>query len=180
MKFNANDYVNEHLTAEEVHEIKVGFDLFDRDMGGAIDPRGNFYLLFLNSESLSPPSVSIQKPSQSIKWWVNSIRTEVVCLNLGNFWKWWPPDQRLTIPENKFTKFLSLLTRKEQVICFPIQDTSVWMSWEKSLRSWESWLMTMFFKKWSKEPITIKTVSFLKKMYTFLWQIKFSGFEPSS
>jgi Ca2+-binding EF-hand superfamily protein len=67
MKFNANDYVNEHLTAEEVHEIKVGFDLFDRDMGGAIDPRGNFYLLFLNSESLSPPSVSIQKPSQSIK-----------------------------------------------------------------------------------------------------------------
>ena len=42
MAFIANDYANEYCTAEEVLDIKRAFDLFDRDLGGAIDPRGNF------------------------------------------------------------------------------------------------------------------------------------------
>jgi Ca2+-binding EF-hand superfamily protein len=41
MSFNANDYVTPYITVEEVLEIKKAFDLFDRDLGGAIDPRGN-------------------------------------------------------------------------------------------------------------------------------------------
>ena len=40
MSFNANDYVSPYVTVDEVHEIKKAFDLFDRDLGGAIDPRG--------------------------------------------------------------------------------------------------------------------------------------------
>lgn len=40
MSFNANDYVTPYVSLEEVLEIKKGFDLFDRDLGGAIDPRG--------------------------------------------------------------------------------------------------------------------------------------------
>jgi len=39
MAFNPNDYVSPYITLEEVLEIKKGFDLFDRDLGGAIDPR---------------------------------------------------------------------------------------------------------------------------------------------
>ncbi len=39
MSFNANDFVTPYITLEEVLEIKKGFDLFDRDLGGAIDPR---------------------------------------------------------------------------------------------------------------------------------------------
>lgn len=42
MTFNPNDFANEYCTVEEVLEIKRAFDLFDRDLGGAIDPRGNF------------------------------------------------------------------------------------------------------------------------------------------
>lgn len=40
MAFNPNDYVSPYVTLEEVLEIKKAFDLFDRDLGGAIDPRG--------------------------------------------------------------------------------------------------------------------------------------------
>jgi len=40
MSFNPNDYVTPYITLEEVLEIKKAFDLFDRDLGGAIDPRG--------------------------------------------------------------------------------------------------------------------------------------------
>lgn len=40
MAFNANDYVTPYVTQDEVLEIKKAFDLFDRDLGGAIDPRG--------------------------------------------------------------------------------------------------------------------------------------------
>ena len=43
MTYNENDFVNEYCSAEEVREIKRSFDLFDRDLGGAIDPRGCFY-----------------------------------------------------------------------------------------------------------------------------------------
>ena len=37
---NHNDYVSQYITYREVMEIKQAFDLFDRDLGGAIDPRG--------------------------------------------------------------------------------------------------------------------------------------------
>ena len=40
--FNPNDYANEYVTVQEVLEIKKGFDLFDHDGGGSIDPRGTF------------------------------------------------------------------------------------------------------------------------------------------
>ncbi len=42
MEFNANDYANDYCTAEEVLEIKRAFDFFDRDLRGAIDPKGTF------------------------------------------------------------------------------------------------------------------------------------------
>jgi len=45
MSFNPNDYVTPYITLEEVLEIKKAFDLFDRDLGGAIDPRGIFYAI---------------------------------------------------------------------------------------------------------------------------------------
>jgi hypothetical protein len=40
MAFNPQDFVTPYVTLEEVLDIKKGFDLFDRDLGGAIDPRG--------------------------------------------------------------------------------------------------------------------------------------------
>ncbi|CAM6005879.1 unnamed protein product [Sphagnum balticum] len=40
MSFNAKDYVSAFVTEEEVLDIKKAFDYFDRDLGGAIDPRG--------------------------------------------------------------------------------------------------------------------------------------------
>lgn len=40
MSFNPNDYVSAFITIDEVLEIKKAFDLFDRDLGGAIDPKG--------------------------------------------------------------------------------------------------------------------------------------------
>ena len=52
MAFNANDYVTPYVSAEEVLEIKKAFDLFDRDLGGAIDPRGTYPLI----ENLKSPS----------------------------------------------------------------------------------------------------------------------------
>ena len=39
MAFNAQDYVTPYVSQEEVLEIKKAFDLFDRDLGGSIDPR---------------------------------------------------------------------------------------------------------------------------------------------
>ena len=46
MSFDANAFANEYCTVEEVLEIKRAFDLFDRDLGGAIDPRCTFTCLF--------------------------------------------------------------------------------------------------------------------------------------
>jgi len=40
MSFNPKDYATPYVSEEEVLEIKKAFDLFDRDLGGAIDPRG--------------------------------------------------------------------------------------------------------------------------------------------
>jgi len=45
MSFNPNDYVSSHVTLEEVMEIKKSFDLFDRDLGGGVDPRGTLYFI---------------------------------------------------------------------------------------------------------------------------------------
>ena len=66
MAFNANDYVTPYVTQDEVLEIKKAFDLFDRDLGGAIDPRGTTATT-QNSKSPSMPSVSKPRPRQSIR-----------------------------------------------------------------------------------------------------------------
>jgi Ca2+-binding EF-hand superfamily protein len=39
MSFNPQDYASAYVTVDEVVEIKKAFDLFDRDLGGAIDPK---------------------------------------------------------------------------------------------------------------------------------------------
>lgn len=59
MSFNPNDFATEYCTVEEVLEIKRAFDLFDRDLGGAIDPRGNS--LFIQNSRL-PSTHSVSKP----------------------------------------------------------------------------------------------------------------------
>jgi Ca2+-binding EF-hand superfamily protein len=51
---NHNDYVSEYISYSEVVEIKKAFDLFDRDLGGAIDPKGTYYMR-KNSRLLSTP-----------------------------------------------------------------------------------------------------------------------------
>ena len=66
MAFNANDYVTPYVTQDEVLEIKKAFDLFDRDLGGAIDPRGTAHDT-QNSRLPSTPSVLRPRPRQSIK-----------------------------------------------------------------------------------------------------------------
>ena len=38
--FDVKAYVTPYIAEAEVLEIKKAFDLFDRDLGGAIDPRG--------------------------------------------------------------------------------------------------------------------------------------------
>lgn len=40
MAFNPQEYVSPYVTLDEVLEIKKAFDYFDRDLGGAIDPKG--------------------------------------------------------------------------------------------------------------------------------------------
>jgi hypothetical protein len=40
------------MTQEEVLEIKKGFDLFNRDLGGAIDPKGMTYARTESSHKL--------------------------------------------------------------------------------------------------------------------------------
>lgn len=40
--FNAKDYVRVGVNEEEINDIKLAFDLFDTDGGGAIDPRGKY------------------------------------------------------------------------------------------------------------------------------------------
>lgn len=39
MAFNPQDFASPYVTVDEVIEIKKAFDYFDRDLGGAIDPR---------------------------------------------------------------------------------------------------------------------------------------------
>lgn len=66
MAFNPNDYVSPYVTLEEVLEIKKAFDLFDRDLGGAIDPRGTSFSI-QNSKSQSILSELKLKLKQSIR-----------------------------------------------------------------------------------------------------------------
>jgi Ca2+-binding EF-hand superfamily protein len=66
MTFNPSDFVTPFITLEEVLEIKKAFDLFDRDLGGAIDPRGTFYHI-QNSKLPLTLSVLRQKHKLSIK-----------------------------------------------------------------------------------------------------------------
>ena len=63
---NLNDFVSNYVTYEEVHNIKQAFDLFDRDLGGAIDPKGTS-IFTQNLRLPSIPSVSRLKLKQSIK-----------------------------------------------------------------------------------------------------------------
>ncbi len=42
--FNAKAFVRVGVSEEEVNDIKLAFDLFDTDGGGAIDPKGTFFL----------------------------------------------------------------------------------------------------------------------------------------
>ena len=158
MSFNPNDFATEYCTVEEVLEIKRAFDLFDRDLGGAIDPRG-LILLIQNSKLLSTHSVLKQKPKLFIKWSLNLIRTVVVWSNLMNFSKWWLLDPHQTNQENKSTKFLLLLTTKKP-------DLLLLKTWEELQKIWENWLMTTPFKKWLKELILIKMDWSLKRNFT--------------
>jgi len=66
MSFNPNDFATDYCTVEEVLEIKRAFDLFDRDLGGAIDPRGTFFVI-QNSRLPLTHSVSKPRPKLSIK-----------------------------------------------------------------------------------------------------------------
>lgn len=66
MSFNPNDFVSPYVSLEEVLEIKKAFDLFDRDLGGAIDPRGILPSI-QNSKLPSILLVSKPRPRPSIK-----------------------------------------------------------------------------------------------------------------
>ena len=61
--FDANAWANEYIPIDEVMDIKRGFDLFDHDGGGSIDPRGNFSIM-KNSRSPSTHLVLRLKPKQ--------------------------------------------------------------------------------------------------------------------
>lgn len=66
MAFNPQDYVSPFVTLEEVLDIKKGFDLFDRDLGGAIDPKGT-HPPMQSSRSPSTPSASRRRPRRSTR-----------------------------------------------------------------------------------------------------------------
>ena len=59
MAFNPQDFVTPYVTLEEVLEIKKAFDLFDRDLGGAIDPRGT---QSMTQNSKLPSTLSVSRP----------------------------------------------------------------------------------------------------------------------
>lgn len=64
MSFNVQDYVSDHITAEEVLEIKKSFDLFDRDLGGSINPQGTLFNIQNSSRPSNPwESKPKHKPS---------------------------------------------------------------------------------------------------------------------
>lgn len=61
MSFDPKNYVSPYVTVEEVLEIKKAFDYFDRDLGGAIDPKG-IPLSMQSSKLPSTRSVSRPRP----------------------------------------------------------------------------------------------------------------------
>lgn len=66
MSFQPADYASAYVTVDEVLEIKKAFDFFDRDLGGAIDPKGTPSPI-QNSRSPLTPSVLRPRPRQSTK-----------------------------------------------------------------------------------------------------------------
>ena len=178
MSFNANDYVNEYCTAEEVLEIKRAFDLFDRDLGGAIDPRGNFPSNLRTQSRHQLPRYWGQSPSRlsNDRWtrqgrkWFDRIRRifqdddhqtlnqRVQIINPQSLRHFWPTKDRYSF--------------------WLMQDTLLWRIWEKSLRTWENLLMTMSSKKWSREPILTTMESFPKKSSTTFWPKRFTEHQP--
>lgn len=66
MSFSPKDFATPYISEEEVLEIKKAFDLFDRDLGGAIDPRGKSTLI-QNSKLPSILSVSRLRPRLSTR-----------------------------------------------------------------------------------------------------------------
>ena len=66
MTFNPQEYASAYVTVDEVIEIKKAFDYFDRDLGGAIDPKGTPHLM-QNSRSPSTPSESRPRRRQSTR-----------------------------------------------------------------------------------------------------------------
>ena len=65
MSFNPADFATEYCTIEEVLEIKRAFDLFDRDLGGAIDPRGIFFFYYLELK-VAINSLGIEAKAQAV------------------------------------------------------------------------------------------------------------------
>ena len=162
MAFNPNDYVTPYVTLEEVLEIKKAFDLFDRDLGGAIDPRGKATSI-QSSKLLSTLSVSKPRLRPSIKWLLNLIKTAVDKLSSPNSSTWWPLAPLTTRPEMKFTKFSSPSTHKRLVFSKITQDLLLSRISEKSPRISVNSLMTLFSRKWSREPILTKMVLFPRR-----------------
>lgn len=66
MSFNPKDFATPYISEEEVLDIKKAFDLFDRDLGGAIDPRG-ISQTTQNLKSPSTPLVLRPKPKLFIR-----------------------------------------------------------------------------------------------------------------
>lgn len=158
MSFNPNDYVSPYITLEEVLEIKKAFDLFDRDLGGAIDPRGKP----THIQNLKLPSThweSKPKLKPSIRWSLNSTQMAVAKSNSLSFSTWWPLVLPITNPETKFTRSLWLSTVRRL-------DSSLWKIWEKLQKIWENWLMTKLCKIWSKELTLMETVWWAKNNST--------------
>ena len=104
MTFNPQDYVTEYISVGEVLEIKKGFDLFDRDLGGAIDPKchhtsmQNWRLLLILLEL----RLKLKLP---IKWLLGWTRTEVARSNFQSSSTWWPQGHLPTRAEWRYIVF---------------------------------------------------------------------------
>jgi len=117
MSFNPNDYVSPYVTLEEVLEVKKAFDLFDRDLGGAIDPRG-INGIMKNSKLLLIPWVLKPRLKPSIKWLQSLTKMAVDRLSSPSSSTWWLLVQLTTKQEMRFTKCsLPLILKKQVSIC---------------------------------------------------------------
>lgn len=115
MAFNPQDFASPYITVDEVIEIKKAFDLFDRDLGGAIDPRGT-YQPIKSLKLLLTPSVLRPRPKQSTKWLPRLTRMAVDrSISLSSS-QWWSPDPLTMKPERKSTRSSSPMISKKQVL----------------------------------------------------------------